>query len=462
MIRLFRVFIPSSIVGLVTSETLLVLAVYLGAINWQMEELSFYLLYEDGILRLAVVTATVILGLYFSDCYVRVRMRSKTVFLQQLCLVIGIAFLLQSVLSYGNLNARMPRQSMLLGSTLCLVLMPAWRTVYSKVSLQILGAEKLLFVGTHPLQATIASHLAEHPEFAMKPVGFVIENGASPDLLEGQTVLGVMTELPQLVRKLEADRIVVGLAETEAMQAVQEIIQVQRSGYRTESASRMYETVFGRVAISQLRPLALVFREGFMPLPLMLTAQAIYSWGIAFLTLVLVWPVMLLTAIAVRLSSPGPILFRQTRTGRNSSLFTLYKFRSMYSDAEDRTGAVWAKENDPRITPLGRFLRRFRLDELPQLFNVLKSEMSIVGPRPERPEFVKMLCEQVPFYSQRLSVRPGITGWAQINYRYGNTVEDTVVKLEYDLYYIRNLSPQLDFFIMFHTLKIVLLSRGAY
>ena len=177
--------------------------------------------------------------------------------------------------------------------------------------------------------------------------------------------------------------------------------------------------------------------------------------------LILTFPLMLLVALAVRLTSPGPILLRQKRVGRGDVVFTVYKFRSMYADAETRTGAVWATRNDPRITPVGRFIRRVRLDEIPQLFNVLKGEMAIAGPRPERPEFVKTLNETIPYYRQRHCVKPGITGWAQINYKYGDTIEDTIAKLEYDLYYIKNMSVSLDAYIFFHTLKTMLLSRGA-
>jgi lipopolysaccharide/colanic/teichoic acid biosynthesis glycosyltransferase len=172
-------------------------------------------------------------------------------------------------------------------------------------------------------------------------------------------------------------------------------------------------------------------------------------------------PVMVLVAVAVRATSKGPALFRQRRTGQYGQVFTLYKFRSMRENAEAETGAVWASKDDPRITPVGRFIRKTRFDELPQLFNVLRGEMAIVGPRPERPEFLATLSEQIPFYRQRLCVRPGITGWAQINHRYGDTLEDTVTKIEYDLYYIKHLSPALDFFIMFHTVKVMLLTRGA-
>jgi exopolysaccharide biosynthesis polyprenyl glycosylphosphotransferase len=172
-------------------------------------------------------------------------------------------------------------------------------------------------------------------------------------------------------------------------------------------------------------------------------------------------PVMLITATLVKLTSAGPVLFRQTRTGLNGAPFKLYKFRSMYQDAEAHTGAVWSKKDDPRVTPVGWWLRRLRLDELPQLFNVLRGEMSLVGPRPERPEFVHLLQEQIPYYSQRHCVKPGITGWAQINHKYTDSVNDAIVKLEYDLYYIKNLATSLDLYILFHTVKTMLLGRGA-
>jgi exopolysaccharide biosynthesis polyprenyl glycosylphosphotransferase len=197
------------------------------------------------------------------------------------------------------------------------------------------------------------------------------------------------------------------------------------------------------------------------PRPHAITVQNFYSLLIGVIGLIATLPLMLLTAILVRLSSRGPILYRQRRVGLNGELFTLYKFRSMYADAEARTGAVWAKVGDPRITPVGRWLRKLRLDELPQFWNVVRGQMAIVGPRPERPEFVELLTQQIPYYRQRLAVKPGITGWAQINHKYGDTALDAMIKLEYDLYYIKHVAPMLDFYIIFHTVKVMLLSRGA-
>jgi exopolysaccharide biosynthesis polyprenyl glycosylphosphotransferase len=181
----------------------------------------------------------------------------------------------------------------------------------------------------------------------------------------------------------------------------------------------------------------------------------------ATIGLVLAAPIMMIVALAVRLTSPGPVLYRQQRVGQHGRVFTLLKFRSMRQDAEAGTGAVWATKNDSRVTPIGLFLRRTRLDEVPQLLNVLRGDMSLVGPRPERPEFVQQLTKQIPFYGQRHVIRPGLTGWAQVRYTYGSSVEDAMEKLQYDLFYIKNLSIPFDLFVIFSTVKTVLLRRGA-
>jgi exopolysaccharide biosynthesis polyprenyl glycosylphosphotransferase len=228
-----------------------------------------------------------------------------------------------------------------------------------------------------------------------------------------------------------------------------------------EDAATMYEQVFGRISLDQLRPSQLVFSSELGPTPLTIRIQTAYSFVIALAGLTVGLPLMGAVWLLVRLTSKGPALYRQSRVGRNGTTFTLYKFRSMRVDAEAGTGAVWAQKNDPRITPVGLWLRLLRLDELPQLINILRGEMSLVGPRPERPEFVAALSEEIPFYRQRHYIKPGLTGWAQINHKYGDTIEDTRKKLEYDLYYIKHVSPALDFYIMFHTLKVMILSRGA-
>jgi exopolysaccharide biosynthesis polyprenyl glycosylphosphotransferase len=253
----------------------------------------------------------------------------------------------------------------------------------------------------------------------------------------------------------------VGLAERRQELPVNEMLHMRFSGIHFEEAPVTFETTFGRVLTRQLRPSRLIFASDLGPRKRSLLWHSMYSVPLALMGVFVLSPVMLIVAILVKLTSPGPIFFRQSRVGLNDEVFTLYKFRSMRQDAEAETGPVWAQKDDPRVTPLGRWLRKLRFDELPQLFNVLSGDMSLVGPRPERPEFVSKLIEQIPYYSYRHCVKPGITGWAQINHKYGDTLEDAVVKLEYDLYYIKNLALSLDTFIIFHTLKVMLFSEMA-
>lgn len=460
MIRLFSVFIPTSILGLLVSDILLVSGIYAAACYFTVESgLYLFLFDEHGWQRLAVLIASLIAGLHFNDFYTSVRVRSRVLLFQQVCLTIGVAFLVQAAIAYLNVNWRMPRKGMLAGSTLCLILLPLWRIFYGKVVLRIIGAEKLLLVGSSTALANIAKVLQERPELGMQPVGSVA-NLDTP-LAPGVPHLGAFHNLPDIVRRTNPSRLIAGLDRSEE-QDVHDLLDARQHGILVEDVSKLYENILGRVCLSRLRPAAVAYGRELEPPHRSLLMHTAYSFMIALIALIVLSPIMLLTALAVRLTSRGPVLFRQTRVGLNNTNFVLYKFRSMYVDAEARTGAVWAQANDPRVTRIGRWLRSLRLDELPQLFNVLRGEMAIVGPRPERPEFVKPLAETIPYYLNRHAVKPGITGWAQINYKYGNSVDDTVVKLEYDLYYIKNLSPSLDFLIMFHTVKTMLLTRGAY
>ncbi|MBL8226828.1 MAG: sugar transferase [Bryobacterales bacterium] len=458
MIRLFSVFIPTSILGLLLSELLLVSGIFATACYFTVESgMYLFLMAEDGLARLLFLIGSVMVGLHFNDFYTTTRVRSRVLVYQQVCLTIGAALLLQAAIAYLNVNWRMPRKAMLIGSTVCLVLLPTWRILYSKIILSILGAERLLLIGSSPALGRLSRHLLDHPDLGLRPMGLVCEGDPPP----GVEWLGPTKDLAQIVNQTTPSRLIAGLEPGEDRN-ITDLLEARQHGIVVEDVSKLYENVLGRVCLSRLRPGDVALGHELEPKPRNLLIHTLYSFLIGLTGLVLASPLMLLTAFAVRLTSRGPILFRQTRVGLNNTTFTLYKFRSMYADAEARTGAVWAQANDPRVTPIGRWLRSLRLDELPQLFNVLRGEMAIVGPRPERPEFVKPLAEKIPFYLNRHAVKPGITGWAQINYKYGNTIEDTVVKLEYDLYYIRNLSLSLDFLIMFHTVKTMLLTRGAH
>jgi sugar transferase (PEP-CTERM system associated) len=242
---------------------------------------------------------------------------------------------------------------------------------------------------------------------------------------------------------------------------VEELLDLRLSGIKIEEATSWLERISGRIEVEQLYPSWLIFADGFRFSTGFLMVRRVLSTTIAALGLLLALPLLPFIVLAIKLDSRGPVLYRQQRVGMAGHPFYCYKFRTMREDAEADTGATWATDDDPRITRVGKFLRTSRLDEIPQLWCVLKGDMAFVGPRPERPEFVAWLSREIPYYGVRHSVRPGITGWAQIRYKYGNTLEDAREKLQYDLFFIKNASLGLDLLIIFQTIKIVLLGRGA-
>jgi sugar transferase (PEP-CTERM system associated) len=275
-------------------------------------------------------------------------------------------------------------------------------------------------------------------------------------------VIGSIADVPRIVRTERVDRVVVSLADARGRLPVDQLLDMKlNDGVSFDHLASVYEEYTGKIAVENLRPSWFIFSDGFRKSAVLTTAKRVVDLTVGAIGLVLAVPLMAVIALLVKLASRGPVLYHQTRVGQHGRYFTVHKFRSMVTDAEAGTGAVWAQRNDSRITPVGRVLRRTRLDELPQLWNVLRGDMSLVGPRPERPEFVQSLTDQIPFYGQRHVVRPGLTGWAQVRYTYGASVEDAMEKLQYDLYYIKNMSLALDLFILFSTVKTILHRQGA-
>jgi exopolysaccharide biosynthesis polyprenyl glycosylphosphotransferase len=462
MIRLFNVFIPTSVVALIVSEFLIIFGCFFGAAYLVLDlEADMFLIDEGGWIRVLVLTAVIMLGFYLNDLYADIRVRSRFQLMQQLSLTLGVAFLFQAVVSYGRVTLVIPKWMMIYGSVAVLIILPLWRTLVDRLVVGTFGKERILFAGTSEVAQRLLRRIEEAPHLGIQPLGYLSELEHQDIELEKCRRVGDLSHLRDAVAKMQPDRVIVGVREDLTPIPLEELIDLRYHGVPVDSAATLYEVALGRVSIKELRPAELVFSRDLGPKPRAVALQSVYSFVLSLIGLIVLLPVMLIVALLVKMTSKGPVLFRQTRVGLRDQEFTLYKFRSMYADAEARTGAVWATKNDPRITPLGRYLRQLRLDELPQLINVLKGEMSICGPRPERPEFVGMLSEKIPFYRQRHCVKPGITGWAQINHKYGDTIEDTMTKLEYDLYYIKHLDPALDFYIMFQTAKVMLLSRGA-
>jgi len=243
---------------------------------------------------------------------------------------------------------------------------------------------------------------------------------------------------------------------------MEELLEMRlNQGVRFDHLASVYEQYTGKIALENLRPSWLIFSEGFKKGLWLSISKRTIDVLFSSIGLLLTLPLMALAALAIRLGSPGPVLYRQVRVGKDGKPFTICKFRSMRVDAEATTGAVWAVADDPRVTRVGRFLRRTRVDEIPQLVSVLVGDMSLVGPRPERPEFVAELTKQIPFYGQRHVVRPGVTGWAQVRHPYGSSVKDSMEKLQYDLFYVKRMSPGFDLFIVLETIKTVLVRAGS-
>lgn len=461
MIRLFRVFVPTSLLGLFLSEVTLTIACFLAGHALSGYDTGFYLEYEGGLEKTAIAVISVILGAYFVDLYGDLRVTSRIQLVQSFCLVFGIAFLLQAMIGYVARPLMVSRFQMILGSAIALVILPSWRIAYAGIAVKLPGRQRVLFLGQHPLLGRLARQMASRPEFGMTLIGHLSEDPARPSDPHLGPVLGTPADVRAVCEREKPNVVVVGLEERRGRLPVYDLLDLRLGGIRMEDMATSYEYMMGRISVATLRPSLLLFSHELGPNPFNVQLQRLYSLLIALVGTIVTLPVMALVAILVKLTSPGPVLYRQRRVGLNGEVFELFKFRSMRKDAEEACGAVWAVKNDPRITPVGKYLRRLRLDELPQFFNVLRGDMAICGPRPERPEFVRSLTEQIPFYAQRHAILPGITGWAQINHKYGDTIEDTITKLEYDLYYLKNLSPWLDAYIIFATAKVMLLSRGG-
>src|SRR5262245_13528968 len=320
----------------------------------------------------------------------------------------------------------------------------------------------VLILGTGRLARALATEIVHRPELGFSVCGFLDDD---PSLLGisivNPKVLGANKEVRRIVSQWPVSKIVVELQDRRGTLPIDELLELKASGVSIEEATSLYERLTGKIAVENLKPSWMIFNNGFQASRRMLLLKDLLSFAVSALLLVLFLPFFPLITFLIKLDSPGPIFHRQERVGQHGKVFTLWKFRSMRAGAEKDTGPVWASANDGRVTRIGKYLRRTRLDELPQLYNVLRGDMSLVGPRPERPHFVQQLAQSIPFYHLRHSVRPGITGWAQIHYRYGNSLEDAIEKLQYDLFYIKNISPLLDAIVIFDTVKTVLMRKGS-
>lgn len=335
-----------------------------------------------------------------------------------------------------------------------------WRLTFGWLARHVGPRERLLMVGASPASFKLARELHDSEELGVEIVG-VIDTAAPASTEPGLPFLGCIEDIPSVVRARDVHRVVVSLADARGKLPMQKLLEMKLDGVAFDHLPQVYEEYTGKIAVENLRPSWLIFNPGFRKTRLLLAIKRALDVACGLAGLLLSAPLLIVLAAIIKGTSPGPVFYSQRRVGRDSHIFTVYKLRSMCDNAEGKTGPVWAGgARDARVTRIGRFMRRTRLDEIPQFWNILVGDMSMVGPRPERPEFVQSLVAQIPFYQQRHVIKPGLTGWAQVRYTYGATVEDAMEKLQYDLFYIKHMSPSLDLFIIFETVKTVLMRRG--
>jgi sugar transferase (PEP-CTERM system associated) len=458
----FRVT-PRLLTLLVFESVLIVGVVALAAWLRVGQEAWLVLTVERGLEKAMFIAVVCQACLYYADLYnPRIIADRRELFVRTVQALGATSFLLAAAY-YWAPTLVIGRGVFAIAAFLVIAAVIGWRVAFEWLSSYVGPRERLLLVGTSSGAVALARELHElRQQLGVEIVGFVDPDaGRVGDSLFNPGVVGTIDEIPSIVRARHVDRVVVSLADARGKLPMDRLLEMKLSGVAFDHLPSVYEQYTGKIAIENLRPSWLIFSSGFRRSPWMWGAKRVLDLLTASIGLILAAPLMVVVAAAVRLTSPGPALYHQARVGLGGRVFTVHKFRTMRRDAERATGAVWAAADDPRITPLGRVMRRSRLDELPQLWNVLRGDMSFVGPRPERPEFVHQLTEQIPFYGQRHTVRPGLTGWAQVRYTYGASVEDAMMKLQYDLYYIKNVSLALDLFIIFSTIKTVILHRGA-
>jgi sugar transferase (PEP-CTERM system associated) len=414
--------------------------------------------------RASLIGAVLQICLHYSDLYALRTLADRRDLFIRLLQALGAASVILAFFYYWIPTLIIGRGVFVIASVFIVALVVGWRVVFEWLSLRLAPAERLLIVGTSSAAVDLARELFERrQELGVELVGFVDPEPArvgTPLINPG--VIGTVAEIPAIVRQRRVDRVVVSLADARGKLSMDQLLEMKlNDGVRFDHLASVYEDYTGKIAVENLRPSWLIFSEGFRKSRRVAAVKRASDVVLAVAGLALTAPVMALVAAAMKLTSPGPVFYHQRRVGRDGQVFTIHKFRSMRTDAEQGTGAVWSRSGDPRVTPIGRFLRRTRFDELPQLWNVLKGHMSVVGPRPERPEFVSDLTKSLPFYGQRHAVRPGVTGWAQVRHAYGSSVEDALQKLQYDLFYIKHMSLALDMFIVLSTVKTVLVRRGS-
>ena len=412
-----------------------------------------------GLVRVSVLAVVLIFISYFMEFYRFDKISKKREMFVKTFISYILAFFVLSAIYYLVPVLMFGRGLLALTLANFGLLQYVWHVIF-KTRLNLPGlANRVLVLGTGPLAKMIGGLIAtcNHNHVLTGYYGC----SGEPIKVPPQNIVGNGSGLVTAANREKAHKIIVSLSERRGAFPMRDVLNCKFSGIQVVDAPSFYEQMTGKLLIENIKPSWFIFSDGFKITNFVRICKRATDIFLAGTGMIVAIPLMPLIVALIMIDSPGPVLFRQVRVGERERDFVIFKFRTMRPDAETETGAVWSQQDDPRVTMIGRFLRKSRLDEIPQLFNVLKGEMSFIGPRPERPEFVMKLKEEIPYYSERHFVKPGLTGWAQVRYPYGASVEDAVEKLRYDLYYIKNLSLFLDLLIVLETAKVVVFGRGG-
>lgn len=471
MIRLLHAHFPARTLFLGFSEACLITLAFVAACIARLgaNDATVMLSYEQGFFKIIMVSGAFITCMYYFDLYDSSILRNRREVITRLVQVVGTMCILLAFVFYLYPPLELGRGIFLIGLVFVSIILTLWRNLFSVLNGRSRFAERTMIFGDGPLASGLLQELEFRSELGLRVVARVSAagNGIYELNCGGRGFTGLPSDaiaaegLSAAIRSQRIECIIIALSDRRGKLPVELLLSMKSRGVVIQDGAEFYEAVTGKIPIESLRLGSLLFSTGFRLSRFLLVYKRFASIAVSVIGLVLSLPVLPFVALGIKLTSPGHLLYRQKRVGRDGNFFYCFKFRTMRADAEADTGPTWAGDDDPRITSIGRFLRTVRLDEIPQLWNVLKGDMSLIGPRPERPEFVERLKQEIPYYNLRHTVRPGITGWAQIRYKYGSSVEDSKEKLCYDLFYIKNMSPGLDGLILFHTIKTILLGRGA-
>jgi sugar transferase (PEP-CTERM system associated) len=456
--------VPRRTLWLLASDAVLIVISLLLAIALRFPStrtFGSYLHSPHIVLRFLLVVGACSVSLYYGDLYNREVIARRFELFLRLLQALGTACVALAILYYFAPDSNLGRGIAVSAAPAILILLLAWRLFLEHKGWFLGGSERVLVLGTGPSGISVVREIISKPELHMQVVGFLDEKGENiGKSLVNPGIIGAASDLESIVAAQKIDRVILSLKERRGRTPMRPLLHLKFKGISVEDAHTVHERITGRIPLENLSPSWLILSEGFRKSPFLQAGKRCVDIAVSFVVLLLTLPLMAVVALAIWMETGAPVLFRQERTGLGGRSFEILKFRSMYNNAEEN-GPIWASSDDDRITKVGRFIRKFRLDELPQVFNVFRGEMSLVGPRPERPCFCRMLEEATPYYGLRHTVRPGITGWAQVKYQYGSSVEESKTKLEYDIFYIKHASIFVDLAILFETTKVILYGRGA-